>query len=86
MRNFLKKLVDSGDSEVEAHLVLLCLGAVTLIGLSIYHVVCLQHAFDPDPYGQGLGCLLAGGGAAAWGQGLQRTAQGGKDKDDESGQ
>jgi hypothetical protein len=81
MKNFLKKLIDSGNSEVEAHLVLLCIGALTLIGLSIYHVVCLQHAFDPCPYGQGLGCLLAGGGAAAWGQGLQRGSE--KDKDDD---
>jgi|GEM_PF-5878934 hypothetical protein len=84
MKDFFKKLVDSGNSEVEAHLVLLCLGALTLIGLSIYHVVFLQHSFDPNPYGQGLGCLLAGGGAAAWGQGLQRNSE--KDKDDEPGQ
>jgi hypothetical protein len=62
MKNFLMKMIDSGNREVEAHLVLLCLGVLTFIGLSIYHVVFLQRAFDPSPYGQGLGCLLAGGG------------------------
>jgi hypothetical protein len=86
MKNFLKKLIDSGNSEVEAHLVLLCLGALTLIALSIYHVVYLRHAFDPDPYGQGLGYLLAGSGAAAWGQGLQRRTENEKDKNDEPDQ
>lgn len=60
------------------------IGWAILIGLTIYHVVVLQHAFDPDPYGQGLGCLLAGGGAAAWGQGMQRKNESGKD--DEPGQ
>jgi hypothetical protein len=84
MKNFLMKMIDSGNREVEAHLVLLCLGVLTFIGLSIYHVVFLQRAFDPSPYGQGLGCLLAGGGAAAWGQGLQRANE--KDNTNEPGQ
>jgi hypothetical protein len=84
MNSFFKKLIDSGNSEVEAHLVLLCCGAFALIALTIYHVVVLKHAFDPDPYGQGLGYLLAGSGAAAWGQGMQRKDE--KDKDDEPGQ
>jgi hypothetical protein len=75
MKEFLRKLFDSGDSEVEAHLVLLCCGGFALIALSIYHVVVLKHDFDPNPYGQGLGYLLAGGGAAAWGQGAQRKAE-----------
>ena len=49
MKDFLKKLVDSGNNEVEAHLVLLCCGAFALIALSIYHVVVLRNAFDPNP-------------------------------------
>ncbi|MDR3450729.1 MAG: hypothetical protein P4M15_13470 [Alphaproteobacteria bacterium] len=69
-------MIDSNDREVEAHLVLLALGAVTLLGLSIYHVVILHNPFDPDPFGRGLGYLFTGGGAAAWGQGMQRKAQG----------
>jgi hypothetical protein len=77
-KTFLTKMVDSRDSEVEAHLVLLCLGAVTLIALSIFHVVILRLAFDPENFGQGLGYLLAGVGAAAWGQGIQRSKEGDK--------
>lgn len=68
-------MVDSDDAEVEAHLVLLCLGALALIGLSVYHVVFLGLAFDPEAFGSGLGFLMAGGGAAAFGQGLQRSKQ-----------
>ena len=75
MKKFLQKLVDSGDREVEAHLVLLCGGVTVFLGLAIYHVVILHGAFDPDLYGRGLGTLFAGGGAAAWGQGLQRGAE-----------
>jgi len=82
MKNFLSRLIDSGDRGVEAHLVLLCCGALALIGLSIYHVVILHNGFDPDPFGQGLGYLLAGNGVAAWGQGLQRKSE----KSDESDQ
>jgi len=74
-KTFLTKMVDSESSEVEAHLVLLCLGALALIGLSIYHVVFLGLAFDPESFGSGLGFLLAGGGAAAVGQGFQRSKQ-----------
>jgi hypothetical protein len=79
--NFFHKLIDSKDSTVEAHLVLLCLGAVTFIALSVYHTVFLQHVFDPASYGSGLGTLLAGGGAAAFGQGMQRKMEGGSDND-----
>jgi hypothetical protein len=78
---FLHKLVDSKDKSVEAHLVLLCLGAGTFIALSVYHTVYLQHVFDPASYGSGLGSLLAGGGAAAFGQGMQRKMEGGQDHD-----
>lgn len=81
MKSFLLKLIDSGNREVEAHLVLLCVGAVTLIALSIYHVIFLKHDFDPSPYGQGLGFLLAGGGAAALGQGIQRGTEKGESND-----
>jgi hypothetical protein len=84
MKDFFKKLIDSGNREVEAHLVLLCIGGLVFMGLSIYHVVFMQHAFDPNPYGQGLGCLLAGGGAAAFGQGLQRSNE--KDKSNDPDQ
>lgn len=84
MKDFFRKLIDSGNSEVEAHLVLLCCGGLALIALSIYHVIVLKHDFDPNPYGQGLGYLLAGGGAAAWGQGAQRKSE--KERDDEPGQ
>jgi hypothetical protein len=75
MKKFLTRLIDSGNRQVEAHLVLLCLGTVTFIALSVYHVVALRLAFDPGTYGQGFGALLAGGGAAAWGQGLQRKTE-----------
>ena len=84
MKDFFKKLLDSGNSEVEAHLFLLCCGGLALIALSAYHVVILKNSFDPNPYGQGLGALLAGGGAASWGQGAQRKAE--KEGDDEPGQ
>ena len=72
-KNFFLKIVDSNDSDIEAHLCLLCIGAIVLIGLSIYQVIVLKQAFDQGQFGEGLGLLLAGGGAAAWGQGLQRT-------------
>ena len=75
-------MVDSRNREVEAHLVLVCCGAATLILLSIYHVVFLGLPFDPEAFGQGLALLLAGGGAAAWGQGVQRAKEG--DKNNES--
>jgi hypothetical protein len=75
-KTFLIKMVDSNDAEVEAHLVLLCLGAMVLIGLSVFQVIFLRIEFDPESFGQGLGFLLAGGGAAAFGQGLQRSKQG----------
>jgi hypothetical protein len=84
MKKFIRKLFDSRNREVEAHLFLLILSGIVFMALSIYHVVCLQHAFDPNPYGEGFGCLLAGGGAAAFGQGLQRSNE--KDKDDDSHQ
>ena len=84
MKNFLRKLVDSGDKEVEAHLVLLCCGAVSFILLSLYHVMILKNAFDASLYGQGFGYLFAGGGAAAVGQGMQRKAE--KDSKHESDQ
>ncbi|MDD4616061.1 MAG: hypothetical protein PHW76_02955 [Alphaproteobacteria bacterium] len=80
-KTFFTKMLDSRKNEVEAHLVLLCLGACALIGLSIYHVVGLKLAFDASNFGQGLGLLLAGGGAAAWGQGLQRGHERIKDND-----
>ncbi len=73
MRKFILSLIDSGNSAVEAHLVLLCVGVAVLIALSVYHVVILKQAFDPGLYGEGLGYLLAGGGAAAWGEGLGRS-------------
>ncbi len=77
-KTFLTKMLDSRNGEVEAHLVLLGLGAVALIGLSLYHVVVLGLPFDPSSFGQGLGFLLAGGGAAALGQGFQHMKQRGK--------
>lgn len=75
MRRLLIRLVNSKDADVEAHLVLLCLGALTFLALSVYHVVGLGLPFDPSAFGEGLGFLLAGGGAAAWGQGLQRSSE-----------
>ena len=75
MADFFHKLFDSKNSEVEAHLVVLVLGTMVFVMLAIYHVVFLHHDFVPDQYGQGLGTLLAGGGAAAWGQGLQRKSE-----------
>jgi len=71
-------MMDSRNGEVEAHLVLLMAGVLTLIGLSFYHVVFLGLPFDPSGFGQGIGFLLAGGGAAALGQGFQRLKQRGK--------
>lgn len=78
---FFRKMLDSKQSEIEAHLVLVCVGACALVALSIYHVAVLRLAFDASGFGQGLGFLLAGGGAAAWGQGLQRSNERGKDND-----
>jgi hypothetical protein len=78
-KSFFTKMLDSRDRQIEAHLVLLCVGAATMIALSIYHVVILKLAFDADSFGQGVGFLLAGGGAAAWGQGLQRSNERTKD-------
>ena len=82
MRRFWRAMLASTDRSVEAHLFLLCVGAAALIALSVYHVVALRNPFDPAPYGEGLGYLLAGGGAAAWGQGLQRRSEKGKNDDD----
>ena len=82
MKKFMRQLVDSKDSDVEMHAILLCLGVVGLVGLAAYHVIALHNAFDPSAYGQGLGCLLAGGGAAAWGQGLQRRSEKGDNPDE----
>ncbi|MDE2029606.1 MAG: hypothetical protein KGI97_03475 [Alphaproteobacteria bacterium] len=79
MKDFWARLVDSSDRRVEAHLVLLCLGVAAFVALAVYHTVVLKRVFDPESYGQGLGALLAGGGAASWGQGLQRKAEGGDD-------
>lgn len=78
-KSFFIKMVDSGQSDVEAHLVLLCLGVVTLILLSAYHVVFLRLPFNACDFGQGLGFLLAGSGAAALGQGFQRSRERNKD-------
>ncbi len=83
MKRFLLKLVDSENRNIEAYLVLLSAGVAGLIALSVYHVVVLKQAFDPSLYGQGLGCLLAGGGAAAWGEGLGRGRRGNKDESDQ---
>lgn len=81
MNVFFTKLINSQERDVEAHLVLMSLGALALIGLSIFHVVFLRLPFNPTPFGEGLGYLLAGGGAAAWGQGLQRSNEKEKSND-----
>ncbi len=75
MKKFLSKLFNSRNSEVEAHLVLVTAGACVFIGLAIYHTIILHSNFDPENYGSGFGYLMAGGGAASWGQGMQRKAQ-----------
>jgi hypothetical protein len=71
----LLRLGDLGRRSFETHLVLMALGVAAFIGLSIYHVVAQGHGFDAAAYGEGLGFLLAGGGAASWGRGLQRKAE-----------
>ena len=75
IKSVLFKMLDSRNSEIELHLALLGLGALTIVGLSVYQVVVLSLPFDPSSFGQGLGFLLAGGGAAAFGQGYQRMKQ-----------
>ncbi|MDD3371115.1 MAG: hypothetical protein PHE27_04735 [Alphaproteobacteria bacterium] len=74
-KTFLTKMIDSRNGDIEAHLVLLCAGVAALILLSVYHVAVLRLAFDAEAFGEGLGFLLAGGGAAALGQGLQRSSE-----------
>ena len=80
MLEFLKKMFDSRDKSVEAHIVLMSLAIVSLIMLAAFHVLYLKQAFDPNAYGQGTGWILGGGGAAAAGQGMQRRSQGDDDK------
>ncbi|MDD3029984.1 MAG: hypothetical protein PHS57_06875 [Alphaproteobacteria bacterium] len=75
MRAFFAQLLDSGNRRVEGHLLLVFLGALTLIFLSLVHVIALGLPFDPASFGEGFGLVLAGGGAAAWGQGLQRAKE-----------
>ncbi len=83
MRHFLCRLVDSRDRSVEAHAVLLIGGAAVFVALAVYHVVVLRGGFDPTAYGQGFACLMAGGGAAAFGQGMQRKVENPDPKQDE---
>lgn len=42
------------------------LGAVTQVGLSIWHTVVLQQAFSSTDFGTGMGLVLAAGGAGVW--------------------
>lgn len=81
MSKFLKRLFDSRDRSVEAHIVLPCLGACSLIVLAAYHVICLHNPFDASGLGQGLGCVMGGGGLAAAGQAVQNNK--GADNPDE---
>lgn len=75
MRVFVRRLVDVQDRAIEMHLVCALLGVLTFLGLSIYVVVVKAQPFDPAAFGQGLGLVFLGTGAAALGQGLQRRAQ-----------
>ena len=77
MFKFFSRLVDSTDKHIEAHLFLMCAATFALIGLAVYHVVCLRQPFNPVDFGEGVGWTLGGGGAAAVGQGMQRKSDGG---------
>jgi hypothetical protein len=74
---FLSRLMDSADKGVEAHLFLVFLSVVALCFLSALHVLYLKQPFSAVDFGQGAGWILGGGGAAAFGQGLQRKHDGG---------
>lgn len=77
MKTKLLRLGELGRRSFETHLVLMAAGVAAFIGLSVYHVVAQGHGFDAASYGEGLGFLLAGGGAASWGRGMQRKAESG---------
>lgn len=70
------RALDSTDKTVEAHLILFVLVVLTLLGLSAYSVIVLGQHFDAKDFGASAGWIFGGCGAAAWGQGMQRRAQG----------
>jgi hypothetical protein len=75
MGNFISRLINSADRTVEAHVVATLIAILLMCGISIYSVVWLGHVFDAASFGQGVGIALGGGGAAAWGQGMQRKSE-----------
>lgn len=76
MLKFMGKLLDSNDSSVEAHVFLFALVILAIIGMTVYDVVFLQHAFAVKDFGIGAASAFGGCGAASWGTGSQRNAQG----------
>ena len=64
MNDFIKKLMstaDNQDPEIAHWLALIAV--VAGIGLSVYDVVALKHAWNLQQYGIGMGALFAGVGA-----------------------
>lgn len=73
---FLAALLDSDHRAIELHLLSGAAGVATYLGLWIFVVVVRGATFDGASFGTGLAAVMAGTGVAAWGQGLQRKAQG----------
>ena len=48
------------------HLAIVAIGFLTMVGLSIVHVVLHGGAFDAMGFGTGLGAIAGGSGAGAW--------------------
>jgi hypothetical protein len=64
IETFFKNLFTEPDNETWCIIkVLTGLGALTFLGASVYHVV-INHTFDAQSFGTGLGSLLAGSGGS----------------------
>ena len=70
------KILNSTDKTIEAHLVMFVLVVLALVGLTVYSVVVQNQPFAPKEFGFASAAIFGGCGMAAWGQGLQRRAEG----------
>lgn len=67
--NFVPRLFDSTESKVQEHIVFTLIGLIGFLVLAWHDLTYNPGAhFDAQGYGLGIGGLLTGCGAAAWGK------------------
>jgi len=74
--SFVSRMLDSQDRAVEAHIVLTALSVVVFLFAMLWEILAQGKTVSLMDCGTGIGGILTGGGAAAWGIGVQRRAEG----------